>query len=167
VNFYIIRIPVRTRFSAPAQTGPEAHPASCTMGTRSFPRVKSARSVTLTPHPLLEPWSRKSRAITLLPLWAVRPVQSLNTCTRAHFTFLLLNLILKIWNVAPMEADSQNLSTPSQRDFTKRQNHCAVRYVGVVMITSITWISIYFLVWYGNHLCIAYSNVTLCAQSKW
>jgi hypothetical protein len=28
-----------------------------------------------------------SRAITLLPLWAVRPVQSLSACTRVHFTF--------------------------------------------------------------------------------
>ena len=28
------------RFSAHAQTGPEAHPASCTMGTGSFPGVK-------------------------------------------------------------------------------------------------------------------------------
>ena len=27
-------------FSAPVQTGPGAHPASCTMGTRSFPGVK-------------------------------------------------------------------------------------------------------------------------------
>ena len=34
------RIPVRTRFSAPVQTGPEAHPASYTMGTGSFPGVK-------------------------------------------------------------------------------------------------------------------------------
>ena len=25
------------RFSAPVQTGPGAHPASCTMGTESFP----------------------------------------------------------------------------------------------------------------------------------
>jgi hypothetical protein len=31
--------------------------------------------VTLTPHPLLVPWSRNGRAIPLLPLWAVRPVQ--------------------------------------------------------------------------------------------
>ena len=30
------RIPVGTRFSAPIQTGSEAHPASCTMGTGSF-----------------------------------------------------------------------------------------------------------------------------------
>ena len=28
------------RFSAPVQTGPGAHPSSCTMGTGSFPGVK-------------------------------------------------------------------------------------------------------------------------------
>ena len=66
------------RFSAPVQTGPGAHPVSCTMGTGSFPGVKSGRGVTLTPHPLRVPWSRKSRAIPLLPSWAVRPVQSLS-----------------------------------------------------------------------------------------
>ena len=27
-----------------------------------------------------------SRAIPLLPLWAVRPVQSLSVCTKVHFT---------------------------------------------------------------------------------
>jgi len=31
------------------------------------------------------PWSRKGRALPLLPLWAVRPVQSLSACTRVHF----------------------------------------------------------------------------------
>ena len=75
-----------TRFSAPVQTGPGAHPASCTMGTGCFPGVKSGRDVTLTPHPLLVPWSRKGRVIPLLALWAVRPVQSLIACTRVHFT---------------------------------------------------------------------------------
>jgi hypothetical protein len=45
------------RFSAPVQTGPGVHSASCTMGTGSFPGVKSGRVVTLTPHPLLVPWS--------------------------------------------------------------------------------------------------------------
>jgi hypothetical protein len=34
------RIPVGARFSIPVQTGPEAHPASYTMGTVSFPRAK-------------------------------------------------------------------------------------------------------------------------------
>ena len=44
-------IPVEARFFAPVQTCPGAHPASCTMGTGSFPVVKSGRGVTLTPHP--------------------------------------------------------------------------------------------------------------------
>ena len=74
-------------FPAPVQTGPGSQPASCTMGTGSFPGLKSSRGVTLTPHPLLVPWSWMSRAIPLLPLWAVWPVQSLNACTRVEFTF--------------------------------------------------------------------------------
>jgi len=49
---------VGVRFSAPVHTGPEAHPASCTMGTGSFPGVRSGRGVTLTPHPLLVPRSK-------------------------------------------------------------------------------------------------------------
>jgi hypothetical protein len=48
----------RTRFSAPVQTGPGAHPASYIMGTGSFPGVGSGQGVTLTPHPLLEPRSK-------------------------------------------------------------------------------------------------------------
>jgi hypothetical protein len=42
------------RFAAPVQTGPGAQ-ASRTMGTGFFPRVKSGRGVTLTPHPLQVP----------------------------------------------------------------------------------------------------------------
>jgi hypothetical protein len=55
------RIPVGARFSAPVQTGPGVHPASCKMGTGSFPGVESGRGVTLTPHLLLVPRS-KNRA---------------------------------------------------------------------------------------------------------
>ena len=84
------RILVGARFSAPVQTGPPAHPVSCKMGTGSFPGVKSGQGVTLTTHPLLVPWSRKSRAIPLFPLWAERPVQSLSACTRVHFTFTFI-----------------------------------------------------------------------------
>ena len=84
------RIPMGARFSAPVQAGPGAHPASCTMGTVSFPGVKSCRGVTLTPHLLLLPWSRKSRSIPVLPLWAVRTVQSLSACTRVTFTFTFI-----------------------------------------------------------------------------
>jgi hypothetical protein len=46
-------------FSAPVQTGPGAHPASCTMGAESFAGVKSGRGMTLTPHPLLVPLALK------------------------------------------------------------------------------------------------------------
>ena len=34
------QIPVRVKFSAPIQTSPGSHPASYTIDTRSFPRVK-------------------------------------------------------------------------------------------------------------------------------
>ena len=75
------------RFSAPVQTVPGTHPASCTMGTGSFQGVKRGRGLTLTNSPLLVPWSRRNRAVPLLPLWAVRLVQSLSACTTVHFTF--------------------------------------------------------------------------------
>ena len=45
-------------FTAPIQTGREAHPDSCTMGTGCFPGVRCGRGVTLTPHPLLVPRSK-------------------------------------------------------------------------------------------------------------
>jgi len=58
------QIPVGTRFSArPGR--PWAHPASCTMGTGSFPGVKCGQSVLLTTHPLPVSWSWKNRAIPL------------------------------------------------------------------------------------------------------
>jgi len=80
-------IPVGAKCSAPVQTGPGTHPASCTMGSESFPGLKSGRGVTLTPHPLLMPWSRKSTIIPLHLLWTVRPVQSLSACTTVHLNF--------------------------------------------------------------------------------
>ena len=76
------------RVSAPVQTGPGAHPASCTMGTGSFPGVNLPGRDT-------DPSSTsravvKKGAIPLLPLWAVQPVQSLSACTRVHFTFFFI-----------------------------------------------------------------------------
>ena len=44
------RIPMGRDFP-PVQTGPGANPASCTVGTGSFPEVKYDRGVTLTTHP--------------------------------------------------------------------------------------------------------------------
>jgi hypothetical protein len=96
------RIPVGARFSAPVQTSPVAHPASCTMGTGSFPGVKSSRGLTLTPRPLLVPWSSKSRATPLLLLWAVRPVHSLSACTTVHCTFHLYYLFDVVTSISNM-----------------------------------------------------------------
>ena len=39
----------------PVQTGPGAHPVSCTMGTGSFPEVKCGRGELRTTHPFLVP----------------------------------------------------------------------------------------------------------------
>jgi len=72
----------------PVQTCPGAHPASCKMGTGSFPRVKCGRGVLLTTHPFLVPQSWKCRAKPLLTLWATRFLQW------NHFTLLLLVSII-------------------------------------------------------------------------
>jgi len=61
---------VGARFSAPVQTGPEAHPTSCTMDTGCFPGGSCGRDVKLAPHPLLLPMPKLSRAIPLLSLRA-------------------------------------------------------------------------------------------------
>jgi len=65
----------------PVQTGPGAHPASCTMGAGSFPGVKCGRVVLLTTNTLLVPRSWKSRAIPLPTLWVTPDL------SREHFTF--------------------------------------------------------------------------------
>jgi hypothetical protein len=65
------RIPVGTRFIAHVQTGPGAHPAFCTVGTRSFLGVKWRRCGADHP-PLLAPRSRKSRAIPQPPPLSLR-----------------------------------------------------------------------------------------------
>jgi hypothetical protein len=109
------------RFSSPVQTGPETHPASCTMGTGSLPGVKSDRGVTLTPHPLLVPCSRKGRAIPLLPLWAVRPVQSLSACTSVTFTFYLTLIAKHRTKSAWTPAHGRLEQRQSQRFLQSRQ----------------------------------------------
>ena len=65
------RIPMGARFSAPVQTGPGAHPASCTMGTGSFPGVKRPGRGA-GPHPIFQCRDlRKSTAISLPTLRAL------------------------------------------------------------------------------------------------
>ena len=70
-------------------------------------KCQSGRGVMLTPHPLLVPWSWTHRAIPLLPLRAIWPVQSLSICTRVHFTLLYrkcqqLTSIDSFWNCMTM-----------------------------------------------------------------
>ena len=76
-------------FSSPVQTGPGAPLSLLHNVYRVFPGGKERPARDAEASPLLVPWSRKSRAITLLPLWAVRPVQILSACTKVHFTFTL------------------------------------------------------------------------------
>jgi len=72
------------------QTGPGTHPASCKMGTGSFPGVKCGRGVMLTTHPLLVPRSWKSRAIPLPTLWATPGLW------RGQFTFIYIYIYIYI-----------------------------------------------------------------------
>ena len=50
-------------------------------GYRVFPRGKERPGRDADSLHLLVLWSRKSRAICLLPIWIVRPVHSLSACT--------------------------------------------------------------------------------------
>jgi len=93
---------VGARFFAPVQTGPRAHSASCTRGTGSFPGVKGCRGMTLTPHPLLLPWSGMSRAIPYSsygPYGLYRASVPVQGCTlpllnRLNYTIIILSYIL-------------------------------------------------------------------------
>ena len=70
----------------PVQTGPGAHPASCTMGTGFFPGVKCGRGVVLTTHPLLALRSWKSKAIPLYPYPPLGHNRACNGVTLSFFT---------------------------------------------------------------------------------
>jgi len=59
-------------------------------GYRVFPGGKELPGRDADSSPLSSAVVMTDRAISLLPLWAVRPVQSLSACTRVHFTFFTL-----------------------------------------------------------------------------
>jgi hypothetical protein len=84
------RFPVGERFSSSVQTGPGAHPASCTMSTVSFPGVKSGRWVTLTPGPLLVPLVMKEWSYTSTPLMGPTACTELQWLYKGAFYLLLL-----------------------------------------------------------------------------
>jgi len=60
-----------------------------------------------------------SRAIPLLPLWTVRPVQSLSACTTVHFTFFLnffVRFFEKYWYIKFHEKHQRELSCLMRTD---------------------------------------------------
>jgi hypothetical protein len=73
-----------------------SHLSRPALGPKQPPVVQNGLGVTLNPHHFLVPWSRKSRAKPLLPLWDTRPVQSLSACTRVHFTLPLQSKYKKL-----------------------------------------------------------------------
>jgi len=97
---------VGSRFSAPIQTGPWTNPASYTMGTVSFRRIKLARHGIDHPPPSSAE-VEQSRAIHLLPLWAfVASSRVTFTClaflhtsfTGVYMYEVIWCLILKLYN---------------------------------------------------------------------
>jgi len=154
----------------PVQTGPGAHPASCTMGTGSFPGVQCGRSVLLTTHTLLVPRSCKSRAIPLPPLghnWACNgvtllyvPVLSLTFSVlikSPHFinaSFLVLQNDL-LHECFPINIYI-NFSTHAQRT-----NACSYSIFLCLMFIDILLISVQFFMFFDKSHCSS-ENCTAC-----
>jgi len=76
--------PIQLSIFPPVQTSPGAHPASCKMGTGSFPGVKCGQGVLLTTHPLLVPRSWKSSYTYNHPLGHTEPVTGTYTSNCLH-----------------------------------------------------------------------------------
>jgi hypothetical protein len=75
----------------------------------------------LTPHPLLVTLVMKSRAI-LLPLWVVRPVQSLSACTTVPLNFFLLSEQMKVHSSTSMMMMMEAVG-PSEWQHTSTRPH--------------------------------------------
>jgi len=74
-------------------------------GYRVFPGGKERPGRDTDASPLLVQWSRKSRAIPLIALWVVQPVDSLNTCTRVHFTFFTCTICITLSSYFVLQQD--------------------------------------------------------------
>jgi hypothetical protein len=69
------------------------------------------------PSHLLLPWSWKGRAIALLALWSVRPVQSRSFCTRVTFTYPYYQFL-----------DEKNIMERRKRNQTKNKYKDAKKF---------------------------------------
>ena len=102
---------------------PWAPPTLLRNGYRGFPGGKERPRSDADPSPLLVPWSWKGRAIPLLPLWAVRPVQCLSACTRVTFTFNFLMLVcFKLSQTSKRGAHLHNQTKPHTQTHTYTQH---------------------------------------------
>ena len=120
------RIPVGSRFSAPVQTGPGAHPSSCTMGTGFFPRVKSGRGVTLTSHPLLVPLVMKEQSYTSTPPMGRKACTEPQCLYKGYlylYLYLLVPVFYKITQISNLmkirPAGAELFHADRRRDMTK------------------------------------------------
>ena len=116
------------RFSAPVQTGPGAHPGSCTMGTGSSPGV-SDWGVTLTPHPfqcggqervqlyLYSPYGPFGLYRASVPVqysYTSTPPMDRTACTEPQCLYSTAIPLLPLWTVRPV----RNLSACTRVHFT-------------------------------------------------
>ena len=72
------------RFSLPVQTGPEAHPTSCTMGAGSFPGVKLSERGVNHPPPF------RAKVKERVELYFLLPFSTFMACSRVTFTFYII-----------------------------------------------------------------------------
>jgi len=63
-----------------------------------------------------EPQCLYSRAIPLLPLWVVRPVQSLSACTRVQSTFHLLPSIIVLELLSLLDKANEHVKLVTAKD---------------------------------------------------
>jgi hypothetical protein len=114
---------VGVRFSAPFQTSPGAHPASCTMGTGSFPGVESGQDVTLTPHPLLVRSSKNRVALYLYsPQGPSCPVKRAKPTYLLDFVHYLMSTTTHC--VSMMPCTSSRRSNPVSQS---RNQQCSIK----------------------------------------
>jgi hypothetical protein len=80
------QIPVGARFFAHVQTGPRAHPASCTLGTGSFPGVKQPAS------------NIRNRTLDLTACSTVPQPTAYPTSTNNPYLFMVSKVKRRPWN---------------------------------------------------------------------
>jgi hypothetical protein len=78
---------VVVRFSAPVQTGSGAYPATDTLGTGSLQGVKQLRHGVDHPPTFGAEVKEQSRAIPLLPFWALVASSRVNFMLSVYFVF--------------------------------------------------------------------------------